>query len=417
MIPYSQKNAFLYAALAVVFWFIAPMNAFAGSCLLPAPQGCSGTTPDTQARCIELGGIYYTAFDCAGPPASSPTAPPPTETGGLPVEPVTPRLQIPIPGLPQLSNVSIFTTEGRRVADIPFLAEYLSGVYRFLVGLAGLAATVMIIIGGMRWLLAAGDAGKIGAAKETITSAAVGLTIALGSYLVLFVLNPELVTFRSLRVGITNPETSDVSGAEGSEETDPASLGACGAIITAAAAGTCPLSEKLFLSNQLQCGYHFALGCQSPKTCPRPASDYAAIRAADLKGGYGTTVSAPISGTVDIAGPKGNCGNMVRIVQENPTDSSKEFRVKFCHLSEINVTVGQTVSRGQVVGKSGGNCCSGQIPPTGSGWGAINTKCDGGTCCNKPTPCQTWQESGNTTGEHLHMETNFPMLPCLEISS
>lgn len=203
-----HNKFFLYAALAVIFWFLPP-NVYAGSCRLPNGT-CNATTPDTAEECARYSGTYYTSMGCVGSTVT-PTATPPPESILPPYQPITPRLQIPIPGLPQLSNVSVFTEDGRRVADIPFLAEYLAGLYRFLVGLAGLAATVMIIVGGMRWLLAAGDTGKIGAAKETITSATVGLIIALGSYIVLFALNPELVTFKSLRVTIVPADPLEVS--------------------------------------------------------------------------------------------------------------------------------------------------------------------------------------------------------------
>ncbi|MEK7516486.1 MAG: hypothetical protein AAB562_02720, partial [Patescibacteria group bacterium] len=65
------------------------------------------------------------------------------------------------------------------------LGQYLSILYNYLIGIAGVLATVMIMVGGVRWLLAAGDPGKIGAAKETIGSAVIGLALALGSFLLL----------------------------------------------------------------------------------------------------------------------------------------------------------------------------------------------------------------------------------------
>ena len=76
------------------------------------------------------------------------------------------------------------------------LGQYLSILYNYLIGIAGVLATVMIMVGGVRWLLAAGDPGKIGAAKETIGSAVIGLALALGSFLVLNTINPQLVELR-----------------------------------------------------------------------------------------------------------------------------------------------------------------------------------------------------------------------------
>lgn len=76
------------------------------------------------------------------------------------------------------------------------LGQYLSILYNYLIGIAGVLATVMIMVGGVRWLLAAGDPGKIGAAKETIGSAVIGLALALGSFLILNTINPQLVELR-----------------------------------------------------------------------------------------------------------------------------------------------------------------------------------------------------------------------------
>jgi len=76
------------------------------------------------------------------------------------------------------------------------LGQYLSILYNYLISIAGVLATVMIMVGGVRWLLAAGDPGKIGAAKETIGSAVIGLGLALGSFLILNTINPQLVELR-----------------------------------------------------------------------------------------------------------------------------------------------------------------------------------------------------------------------------
>ena len=52
----------------------------------------------------------------------------------------------------------------------------------------GIAAIIMIIVGGFKYVTSGGDSGKVGSAKSTITYALVGLAIAaLAQVLVLFV--------------------------------------------------------------------------------------------------------------------------------------------------------------------------------------------------------------------------------------
>ena len=52
------------------------------------------------------------------------------------------------------------------------------------------------------------------------------------------------------------------------------------------------------------------------------------------------------AGTVTLAGPYGNAGNIVRLRHEG-------FETRYCHLSEVHVEAGQWVDRGQQIGISG----------------------------------------------------------------
>lgn len=104
--------------------------------------------------------------------------------------PISARAQIPL----EVRIGGAAGAAGRFV--VQDLGQYLSILYNYLIGVAGVLATVMIVVGGFRWLLAAGDPGKIGAAKETIGSAVIGLALALGSFLLLNTINPQLVELR-----------------------------------------------------------------------------------------------------------------------------------------------------------------------------------------------------------------------------
>lgn len=123
----------------------------------------------------------------------------------LPFTPTPPRLQIPIPGLPypELSKVEIQGERGQRYLLIPWIGQYIAGIYRYAIALVGVFATVMIIYGGMRWLTAAGDASAIGKAKEIITNAVIGLVLLLATTVILYTVNPELTQFKNLRIAFT----------------------------------------------------------------------------------------------------------------------------------------------------------------------------------------------------------------------
>ncbi len=128
-----------------------------------------------------------------------------TDTGvcseKFPFTPAKPRLQIPIPGV-QFSNLEFRTDEsGAKRLDVPFIAEYVTGVYKFLSGIVGVLAVVMLIWGGIQWMLG-GAVETASKAKETIRNALIGLVLVLSSYVILNTMNPELVRFKPIGISL-----------------------------------------------------------------------------------------------------------------------------------------------------------------------------------------------------------------------
>jgi hypothetical protein len=72
------------------------------------------------------------------------------------------------------------------------LGSYINILVSILIGLAGLLAVVMIVVGGIQYMTTDALAGKSNA-RETITKALLGLILALGSYLILNTINPQLL--------------------------------------------------------------------------------------------------------------------------------------------------------------------------------------------------------------------------------
>jgi murein DD-endopeptidase MepM/ murein hydrolase activator NlpD len=70
----------------------------------------------------------------------------------------------------------------------------------------------------------------------------------------------------------------------------------------------------------------------------------------DLVAPSGTVVNSPDEGEVIRAGfSKGSCGGTVTIKHPNG------FQSRYCHLKEINVSEGMTISKGKTIGLSGGD--------------------------------------------------------------
>lgn len=79
------------------------------------------------------------------------------------------------------------------------IGSYVNTVYKFLLGFAVTVAIVMVMIGGLQYVLAAGgDAVKIG--KERIQNAVVGLILLFCAALILQTVNPRLLTLQPPRL-------------------------------------------------------------------------------------------------------------------------------------------------------------------------------------------------------------------------
>jgi len=76
--------------------------------------------------------------------------------------------------------------------------DYIQQIYNFLIGAAGVCAVLMIVIGGFMYLTSAGNNSKMEKAKEVITDAIIGLLMVMFAWLLLYLINPDLVNIKRL---------------------------------------------------------------------------------------------------------------------------------------------------------------------------------------------------------------------------
>ncbi|TSD05915.1 MAG: Uncharacterized protein Athens071412_197 [Parcubacteria group bacterium Athens0714_12] len=88
------------------------------------------------------------------------------------------------------------------------LASYIAAWYTFGLGAISVVAVVMIMWGGLQWLTAAGSGSQIGEARKAISNAVVGLILALCSYGLLYIINPNLVKLKLPEIGIIQDKCS-----------------------------------------------------------------------------------------------------------------------------------------------------------------------------------------------------------------
>ncbi len=103
-----------------------------------------------------------------------------------------PRLQVNIPTL----DLTKWTANNSG----NWLGLYIKAIYQYALGIVGILAAVVLMFGGLLWLTAGGNTGQVTEAKEWIKASLTGLILALSSYMILYVVNPDLTTFQSLSI-------------------------------------------------------------------------------------------------------------------------------------------------------------------------------------------------------------------------
>jgi hypothetical protein len=96
---------------------------------------------------------------------------------------------VSIPGSGFLSQQPVMVKD-----DTSMICDYIIAVYKYGIAIIGILAVLAVAIGGVMWIVAAGNSGMVGQGKEWISSGIIGLVLALGSFILLATINKDLVS-------------------------------------------------------------------------------------------------------------------------------------------------------------------------------------------------------------------------------
>jgi hypothetical protein len=117
---------------------------------------------------------------------------------------ITPSPQIQIPGLQFATKIQ---NPGGNL-QVPFLAQYISAIYKYLLGASVIAAAIMITYGGFLYIT--GSSGvQIGDGKAYIVDACIGLGLVFGAYTILGIIAPTYVTPKPIAIKAIKPQEFD----------------------------------------------------------------------------------------------------------------------------------------------------------------------------------------------------------------
>ncbi len=133
-----------------------------------------------------------------------------------------PVLGVDIPGLDFGKNFADVAQKVDGGVLIPFLAQYISAAYRYLIGVSVIAAIIMVMYGGFRYMVGSAM-GDVKRGKKIILDAILGLVLVLSAYLILQTVNPRLTELKGVFVpsGLPTGEAKTDAKAEDASPSAP----------------------------------------------------------------------------------------------------------------------------------------------------------------------------------------------------
>lgn len=119
----------------------------------------------------------------------------------LPFQAIAPKPEVDIPTLKPFTTTTI-KPDSEGYIYIPFLGQYIAAIFRWSLLIAGIIASVLIMFGGFVYMTSGGNAQRAKEGKERAAQALLGLILLLASYSILYIFNPDLVSFKSLKIQV-----------------------------------------------------------------------------------------------------------------------------------------------------------------------------------------------------------------------
>lgn len=168
--------------------------------------------PDSNPYLIApISSTAATTFNCCGS-RTTPVVPSQVQQAGPQIAPAAPSTN------PSFNYTLLEKIPGVDSQNLN-LAAYLSAIYKLAIWIVGLCALFMFLVGAFMYMLSAANTSKMGSAKSIMQDALIGLVLALASYLILYVINPDLVNLKLPTVSMSSgapegtPNTAKTPGA------------------------------------------------------------------------------------------------------------------------------------------------------------------------------------------------------------
>lgn len=268
--------------------------------------------------------------------------------------------------LPEITIPGLLDSEW--VIDGTSIAQYIRVIFIFFVWAVGAIAIVMVIYGGIRWVAAAGNPGRINDARDIINSAVIGVIIALSSIVLLNIINPRLSSFKGLSITTVNRNEVNFDedpGAPPTNEQPPSNMSYTPADTssdrtcktkggnTVTIESKCAFDKPLFVwpvgsgvqkRVNSRVGKRYVADNPNASTC-HPGTDFT------TNAETGKDLIATHTGTItELTAHNGKCDEYAFKIQADG------YFTRYVHVKSVAAGIenGVTVKQGQIIGKSGG---------------------------------------------------------------
>ncbi len=99
------------------------------------------------------------------------------------------------------------------------IGDYVKAIYLLAISVVSLAAVIQLMVAGVQWATARGDAGQVTSAKKRIQNSVFGLILLLLAYNIAFIINPDTTKLESLSLQII-PHEDLLEVGEATEESE-----------------------------------------------------------------------------------------------------------------------------------------------------------------------------------------------------
>jgi hypothetical protein len=115
-------------------------------------------------------------------------------------------LNVQIPGLAEIAKeypaTCTTTPDDNTSCSLPYIAVYIKAVFNYVIIIIGIVAAVVLMIGGIVYVVSAGNASRVKEAQGFIGASITGLLVALTSYMLLNEVNPELTRLKVINLTV-----------------------------------------------------------------------------------------------------------------------------------------------------------------------------------------------------------------------